>query len=222
MDLYSGLTSWSSWSSGWGTPLGGSVGKALVETQAKQQEVFKQELIKALGGNTGAGPGAGASGSLGIGLNTGNVPNMGIDPNTGMDPNVVSAQMKSSQSQRTARMLKNPSSGTGLRAVNGASVRRSRSKLNSPSKSQSLVSVQGNQKNRLPKSQNAGRSPHMGNGLSNRDSLSGTFKSSITKQEKGNRISQNKLIGPAWMRRLYPDSASEKEANSLRAKGNGH
>ena len=66
--MYRGLTSWSSW----GTPLGlgGSVGKALVETQAKQQEVFKQELIKALGGNTGAGPGAGANGSLGIGLNT--------------------------------------------------------------------------------------------------------------------------------------------------------
>ena len=119
-------------------------------------------------------------------------------------------------------MLKNPSSGTGPRTVHGAGVRKSRSKLNSPSKSQGLISVQKNQKNRLPKSQSAGRSPHTANGLSNRDSLSGTFKSSTTKQVKGNRISQNKRIGPAWMRRLYPDSASEKEANSLRAKGNGH
>ena len=199
MDLYSGLTSWSSW----GTPLGGSIGKALVESQAKQQEVFKQELIKALGGNTGAGVGAGASGSLGIDPNTGNAPNMETGPNTGMDPNVASAQMESSRSQRTTRVLKNPSSGTGSRTVNSASPQRSRSKINSPS----FLRVQStqDQRNRLLKSPSSGAGPRTVNGESprrSRSKITSPSKSPSSVEGKG-KVGNFPKNNPFWESKAY-------------------
>ena len=113
LDLYSGLSSWSTWSTSWGTPFG----KALVDAQAKQYELFKQELERqVLAGNTGNSPGGETS--EGTNATTGNSPGM----NAGMQE---SPQMQSSRSQRT-HVLKDPSAGTGPRTVNGINVIRLR------------------------------------------------------------------------------------------------
>ena len=131
LDLYLGLTSWST---SWGTPVS-PLGKALVEAEVEsrklQNEVFKQEIMKALGVNAGNVPLPGPSESLNIGI-----PNPKSDPysgnipgtNMGMDPNVAPDQMESARSPRTG-VLKNPRVQNGPRTVNGSSLRRSRSKM---------------------------------------------------------------------------------------------
>ena len=124
------MSSWSTWSTSWGTPLGG---KALLDAQTKQYELFKQELEKqVLAGNTGNSPGA----SEGVNPITGNSPGM----NAGMQE---SPQMQSSRSQRT-RVLKDPSAGTGPRTENGLNLiqlKRNRSQIKSPITSQSSAHV---------------------------------------------------------------------------------